>query len=269
MTRYELINAITKKAGVSEIEAAAFFEIFMIKISNMIKSNQTACLEGVGYFNTRKGLSKKNQVVVGTNEEDSADLDLVLFAERLEEIENLKNNHMFIIPKTEIDNYNEIDSHFSLSIKKPVISEQPSGNVNLSLPQESFQSLYEKELRKYLVNKAEHLISAVRVDEFISDKHKGVITEFPESAKKNFSVISQDQIQNIARDLGEGISHDNTEDEPKMKKLKISQTEEEKLRLESLPWNFGRKFQVRKNDFQDEEKPDLLNEDRIARKSVV
>ena len=268
MTRYELINAITKKAGVSEIEATAFFEIFMIKISSMIKPNQSANLAGVGFFNTRKGLTKKNQVLAGGPEEDSEDLDLVIFSERLEDIEDLKNNQMFIIPKTEADNYNEIDSHFSLSINKPVISEQSSGNENLSSSRESFQSLYGKELKKYLVNKAENLISSVHVSDYISDKNKDVITELPESSENSFSIISHDQVQNIARDLGEGISHEIPEDDSNIKKLKLSQSEEDKRRLESLPWNFGRKFQVRKIDLHDEEKLDLSTEERIAHQDI-
>lgn len=268
MTRYELINAITKKAGVSEIEATAFFEIFMMRISGMIKPNQAASLEGVGYFNTRKGLAKKNQVAAGTTEEEGEDLDLIIFAEKLEDIEDLKNNHMFIIPKPEADDYNEIDSHFSLSINKPVISEQSSGNENSASSRESFQSLYGKELKKYLVNKAENLINAVHVDEYISDKTKDAITELPESAEQNFSIISHDQVQNIARDLGDGIPHQVEEEDPKVKKLKLSQSEEEKRRMESLPWNYGKKFQVKKIAPQDEEKHDLSTEDRIAHEQL-
>ena len=268
MTRYELINAITKKAGVSEIEATAFFEIFMMRISGMIKPNQAASLEGVGYFNTRKGLAKKNQVAAGTTEEEGEDLDLIIFAEKLEDIEDLKNNHMFIIPKPEAYDYNEIDSHFSLSINKPVISEQSSANENSATTRESFQSLYGKELKKYLVNKADHLISAVHVDEYSSDKTKDAITELPESAEQNFSIISHDQVQNIARDLGDGISHQVEEEDPKVKKLKLSQSEEEKRRMESLPWNYGKKFQVKKIDPHDEGKHDLSAEDKIAHEQL-
>ena len=268
MTRYELINAITKKAGVSEIEATAFFEIFMMRISGMIKPNQAASLEGVGYFNTRKGLTKKNQVAAGRNEEEGEDLDLIIFAEKIEDIENIKNNHMFIIPKPEADDYNEIDSHFSLSINKPVISEQSSGNEIPLTSRESFQSLYGKELKKYLVNKAEHLISAVHVDEYISDKTKDVIADLPDSAEQNFSIISHDQVQNIARDLGDGIPHQVEEEDPKVKKLKLSQSEAEKRRMESLPWNYGKKFQVKKIGPHDEEKHDLSTEDRIAHEQL-
>jgi len=268
MTRYELINAITKKAGVSEIEATAFFEIFMMRISGMIKPNQAASIEGVGYFNTRKGLTKKNQVAAGTTEEEGADLDLIIFAEKLEDIENIKNNHMFIIPKPEADDYNEIDSHFSFSINKPVISEQSSGNEIPLTSRESFQSLYGKELKKYLANKAEHLISSVQIDEYNGDKTKDVLTDPPESVEQNFSIISHDQVQNIARDLGDGISHQVEEEDPKVKKLKLSQTEEEKRRMESLPWNYGKKFQVKKIGPHDEEKHDLSAEDRIAHEQL-
>ncbi|HEY7750880.1 MAG TPA: HU family DNA-binding protein, partial [Ignavibacteriaceae bacterium] len=265
MTRYELISAIAKKAGVSNSEATALFEIFLLKLSDKISLNGFASIDGIGFFHNRKGAAKRSPVVAGAGDEEPEELSLIQFSDKLEEIADQKKNHTFILPKSAVDNFSDIDSHFSMSIKRPVASENiPSGRSS-SGQGSGFQTLYGKELKKYLSNKADQLINLTKVVEHKIPDQQQPKPEPSETVEKNFTVVSQDKIQDIAHGLDQEIKPEPETEDQKTKSRKTLQIEKDKQRLESLPWNFGSKFTVKHTDEQEKEKQEPQSPKRIPR----
>ena len=56
MTKAELIRKIAKRSGVPDSEAKIFFEIFLKRISVLLKPGEAIKLNAFGYFNYRKAL---------------------------------------------------------------------------------------------------------------------------------------------------------------------------------------------------------------------
>ncbi len=119
MNKAEIIRKISKKAGVPDTEAKKFFEIFLKHASDLLKPGESLKIRGVGLFQLRVGQ------IENTASQDSGDKfiysDLIVFTD--DEDKNLKEGEeiIFNVPSGVEEQYQPVDSYFSLSFGKPII----------------------------------------------------------------------------------------------------------------------------------------------------
>ena len=121
MTRAELIRKISKQAGVPDSESRIFFEIFLRKLTAILKLGQAIKIKGFGYFYLLQG-----KIIKSFNNADSENyqpefIDLIYFSNsKVEELKKADGLY-FNIPVTDEDEFNSVDAAFSLSFGKPLI----------------------------------------------------------------------------------------------------------------------------------------------------
>jgi len=273
MTTIELINIVAKKAGIRELEAKFFFELFIKRLSDKMKPGESVKFSDVGYFHLRTaqktGRSRENEIV--DSEKDK--INVMLFSKELEQKDDLENNIIFNIHDIPEDEHDEIDSYFSLSVGKPVFPVEGVSDGNLFSQQTGI------ELRKTLLSKAEQIISMIEKLEGVMGKEEIVLEESLLSKRKteflkseplsdDTSITSEDtfpnpeNIRNKAPNFDEYISgkiKNGTTPEPE-KGVKPESDMDESI-SEKLPWNFGREVFDKKVDYKREDTDDIPTED--------
>ena len=118
MTKAELIRAISKRAGIPDVNAKLFFEVLLKRLSEILQSGQAVDFSGIGFLQLRKG---KLQVKEQIPEDTSADsyLNLIVYYPNADEPD--VKNLIFNIPDIDTQLQDTIKQYFSLSICKPVI----------------------------------------------------------------------------------------------------------------------------------------------------
>jgi nucleoid DNA-binding protein len=155
MTKAEIIRKLAKKVGVSDLDAKIFFEVFLRKVSLQLNPGESIKVKNFGYFQVRTGKIKNASV----NESDSMLADLMIFYPLKHEKGESNEIIIFNIPIKQQEDYNLIDSYFSLSFGKPVI---PLKDANVS---EYFIPPTGNELRRLIDTKADKLLQEVEVVE--------------------------------------------------------------------------------------------------------
>lgn len=153
MTKAEIIRKLAKRVGVSDLDAKIFFEVFLRKVSQQLNPGETIKIKNFGYFQVRTG-KLKNDIGV---ESENALADLIVFYPLKHEQDEVDENLIFNVPYKNEEEYNLIDSYFSLSFGKPVI---PLRDANVS---EYFIPPTGNEFRRLIDTKADKLLREVEV----------------------------------------------------------------------------------------------------------
>lgn len=222
MNRSDLILKFSQNNSVDEIDSKVFFEILLIKVSNSLSVGQSISIPGFGYFHKIKGKIKKPSI--GYSEEGIEEkIDLLLYSELKILGESESKGFVFNIPFSDYDEYDTVDSHFSLSIGKPVIPLRGTLILNDFVPSSGF------EYRKFLESKVDDLLSVSEVsfsdeefptlvidassyivDEIKIEKAEDELDKILSDEKENIvdktDATSAEKIQNIAWDFGEYYS---------------------------------------------------------------
>ncbi len=215
MTKAELIRKLAKRNGIPDSETKIFFELFLQKASTSLKRGEAVKLSGIGYFQLRQGIIR--EIFAGTDEAlIYADL-MVFFPMRNDDV-NSDESLIFNVPVPKVDEYNEVDSYFSLSIGKPVI---PLEGVNDS---EYFSPPSGHELKKLIESKVDKFFrSAEIINKYI--KGNEVLMIEPERfSNDQFEFEWVDKKDNFVPDSGDQNPHPDQGD---------------KTELEHTAWNFG------------------------------
>ena len=155
MTKAEVIRKLAKKVGVQDLDAKIFFEIFLRKVSLQLNPGETIKIKNFGFFQVHIGKIRKSSV----NNSKPVSANLIAFYPLMEEHDDARENLIFNIPGKKEEEYNLIDSYFSLSFGKPVI---PLKGANIS---EYFIPLTGNEMRRLFDTKADKLLQEVEVIE--------------------------------------------------------------------------------------------------------
>jgi SPOR domain/Bacterial DNA-binding protein len=155
MTKAELIRKIAKHAGVPDSEAKIFFELLLKKSSDLLKAGEAIFLKGFGHFQLRKG--KIRSKLSDSEDNDSAFIELMVYYPVLARDETATEEIIFNVPAIEYGNYNPIDSHFSISIGRPVIPIQGVSSPDFFIP------LTGLELRKLIELRVDKLLKTVQL----------------------------------------------------------------------------------------------------------
>ena len=159
MTKAEIIRKLAKKVGVPDLDAKIFFEIFLRKMSLHLNPGETIKINNFGYFQIRTG--KINNTSVGNPAPLLA--DLIVFYPPLNEKDESDEILIFNIPDKKEEEFNVIDSYFSLSFGKPVIPLEDANKSEYFIPPTG------NELRRLFDSKAEKLLREGKVVENFSN----------------------------------------------------------------------------------------------------
>ena len=239
MNKSEIIRKISKKAGVPDSEAKKFFEVFLKRASDELKPGESIKVNGVGLFQLRVG-----QIENSVSRKTGVDFiysDLIVFVEENPTTAQGKEEVIFNVPSGLQEDYQPIDSHFSLSLGKPII---PLKGVN---PSEFFIPPSGVELRSLIESKVDRLL-----DESVK------LSGGKETESIQIAVSDSDLKESI--DWEESESTKKPVEEPKIP----SRSEFLKTReFENLSWDFGETLSEEEDEetIQDYE-PEKINEEK-------
>jgi nucleoid DNA-binding protein len=185
MTKAEVIRKLAKKVGVQDLDAKIFFEVFLRKVSLQLNPGETIKIKNFGFFQMHTGKIKKTHF----NNSNPISADLIAFYPLLEEQNEAHENLIFNIPNKKEEEYNLIDSYFSLSFGKPVI---PLKGANIS---EYFIPLTGNELRRLFDTKAEKLMQEMEVVENYVNENE-ILLNNSDLLNSNQMEINWDEINN-------------------------------------------------------------------------
>ena len=183
MTKAEIIRKLAKKVGVQDLDAKIFFEVFLRKVSLQLNPGETIKIKNFGYFQMRIG--KINNTSASNPAPLSA--DLIVFYPLQNNQDESTENLIFNIPGKKEEEYNVIDSYFSLSFGKPVI---PLKDANIS---EYFIPPTGNELRRLFDSKADKLLQEMEVVENFTKEDEILLID-PELIDPNQMEINWDEI---------------------------------------------------------------------------
>ncbi|HKI77898.1 MAG TPA: HU family DNA-binding protein [Ignavibacteriaceae bacterium] len=219
MTKAELIRKISKRAGVPDSEAKIFFEIFLKKSAELLSPGEAILLKSFGHFQLRKGKIRTNPVSKDVPPDKEIYVDLMVYYPSKVLEDEFKQNLIFNVPALQIENYHAIDSHFTLSIGKPVI---PLKGVKGS---DFFIPLTGLELRKLVEAKVDKIINEIEiVKEYIKGNELLVIDA--ESFKSHQFEFNWGEVPS------KNISGSKTVSKKKTKKA-------EEINGSGIAWDFG------------------------------
>jgi len=246
ISKAKLIKKITEKARLLPFDSEQFFEIFLFQMKTRMKAGEVLEIKDLGFFSLKKCRVKSDRLVTSGSEDQVKPVTMILFSEEPVFREENKNIHFFSIPQVIPNKDDDIESHLSLSIEKPLITESEFAEEIFS----AFKS--NSEVFKNFVSKADVLISSM--------------------LKTN-----ADEIEDfILEDSPEEFIEDDTIEVKTTPKEKVVQPDEGAKRVNwddlrdsssSLPWDFGRKFFERKIDYPEQERIDAQNQPRKEEKN--
>lgn len=221
MTRTELIKKISRKAGVSDSDVKLFFEILLKRLTSLLKIGQAAYLKEFGYFFLLKG--KINQSRLNFIDENVPDtfIDFILFSLNKDLKSSIEEGLIFNVPTADDDDFQIVDSYFSLSIGKPLIPIRGTSADEFYVPTGGY------ELRRLIESKVEKIISEAEIlSAYESNPPQIILT----SQAFNSNRISLEMSEPDLR-LDEEIPESFLES-GEVKK-------EDTLRIEHVAWDFG------------------------------
>lgn len=157
MTRAELIKKIARKAGIPDSDVKHFFEILLKRFSSILKIGQAAYVKDFGYFFLLKG--KINQSRLNFIEDSIPDtfIDFILFSLNKDLKSSIEEGLIFNVPTIEDDDFETIDTYFSLSIGKPLIPVRGTSSDEFYVPTGGY------ELRRLIESKVEKIVSEAEI----------------------------------------------------------------------------------------------------------
>ena len=235
ISKSKLIKKITEKAGLLPFDSEQFFEIFLLQMKLRMKAGEVLEIKDLGFFSLKNCRVKSDHLVAFDSEDQVKPVPMILFSEEPVFLEENKNIHFFSIPEVISNKDDDIESHLSLSIEKPLITESEFAEEIFS----AFKS--NSEILRNFASKAEILINTLQKtdadevgdfilknspEEFVEDDSTEVKSTPPEK-----TIQQDEQAERVVRD-----------------DLRDSSS--------SLPWDFGRKFFERKIDYPEQERID-------------
>jgi cell division septation protein DedD len=260
MTKAELIRKIAKHAGVPDSEAKIFFELLLKKSSLLLKAGEAIFLKGYGHFQLRKG--KIRTKLSGFEDNDSPFIELMVYYPALAREENATDEIIFNVPAIEYGNYNPIDSHFSISIGKPVIPIQGVSSTDFFIP------LTGLELRKLIELRVDKLLKTVKIvkeytkgnevliidaasinpdqlefnwnEVHTENKSDNVQTAIPKEVNnETVETIEKEITWNLGDDIEKEIVEESILDVEKEQPSIVEEEYEEGTEAHKTDWNFG------------------------------
>jgi nucleoid DNA-binding protein/cell division septation protein DedD len=221
MNKTEIIRKISKKAGVPDTEAKRFFEIFLKRASDELNPGEALKLPGVGLFQLRVG-----QIENSINKQSGKNYiysDLIVFDEEGSQVSGENEEIIFNVPSGIEEEYQPIDSHFSLSLGKPIIPLRgvraseffipPSGTELRGLIESKVDRLFEESERIIggketqsinLKSSGEQPNEKVEPHKSETDSNEKVKTKIP--SRSDF--LKTREFENLSWDFGENLSHE-------------------------------------------------------------
>jgi hypothetical protein len=224
MTKAEIIRKLTKMAGVPDLDAKLFFEEFLRRTVLQLKPGETLKVKGFGYFQLRTG-KIKNSTTIDANPLSTG---LMVFYPLNSRNEEPGENMIFNLPVKREQEFNPVDSYFSLSFGKPV---SPLKNANVSeyyVPQTGL------ELQRFIENKVDKLISEVELIENYARGNEMLLID-PDAINPNQMELNWEEI--------------------KLLEESVSAAEKEQL-----PWDFGKELE---KQIKEESLLDIESEDKL------
>lgn len=220
MNKAEIIRKISKKAGVPDTEAKKFFEIFLKHASDLLKPGDSLKIHGVGLFQLRVGQ------IENRTRQDSGDKfiysDLIVFLD--DEDKSLKEREeiIFNVPSGIEEQYQPVDSYFSLSFGKPIIPLKGVKETEFFIPPSGteLRSLIESKINRLLdeSEKAEggketetiHLKPEEEFTEQESGRNKPGAGESSEEIKvpSRSDFLKTREFEDLSWDFGENLSQE-------------------------------------------------------------
>jgi len=244
MTKAEIIRKLAKKVGVSDLDAKIFFEVFLRKVSQQLNPGETIKINNFGYFQMRTG--KINNTAARITEPLLA--DLIVFYPLTNELDESAENLIFNVPAKKEEEYNVIDSYFSLSFGKPVI---PLKDANKS---EYFIPPTGNELKRLFDSKADKLLQDVEVIENFAKGDDVLLIDSelvdPNQIELNWNEINENSVS--------------------LDKIIIAKEPDSLHEFESYSWEFGQELekQIEEDALLDTENGNNLSADYNGLKDI-
>ena len=221
MTKAELIRKIAKRAGVPDSEAKVFFEIFLKKTSELLSPGEAIFLKGFGHFQLRKGKIRPAIPDMVSPDKDSVFVELMVYYPAKYSEEEIKKEIIFNVPVVKVENYNPLDSYFSLSIGKPIIPVEGASSSEFFIP------LTGQELRKLVEGRVDKLISEITI---VKEYTKG----------NEVLIIDTDSIKSHQLEFNWGeVPSKNISDSKLTAKSKDAESEITEPIEKEISWDFG------------------------------
>jgi nucleoid DNA-binding protein len=249
-TKSELVKIIAEKADVADNVAKELFDFFLSKIADTLGVGDTAKFSNIGYFHLRKGKIKK--VKPNRDSEKIEYLDLVIFSSSPKLDIGSIDNLVFSVPQSTRTEQNKLDSHFSLSVGKPVLSQLQDKDSLFNT-----QNLA-NDVNRMLDTKANNLLTNLNTEDKLRSDSEIILVDMnqissdeidlnldEEATKKNFdnasetNIHSSDNLKNKATDFGKDLSElieeETIPDKDEEKYIEIKENN-------VTSWNFGKRY---------------------------
>ncbi|MCH7515878.1 MAG: hypothetical protein IIB08_01905 [Bacteroidetes bacterium] len=237
-------------AAVAESDAKELFDFFLSKIADTLQVGDSAKFSDVGYFHFRKGKIKKAQP--DRENEKIEYLDLVIFSSSLQLDIGSIDNLVFSVPQSTTTEQNKLDSHFSLSVGKPVLSQLQDKDSLFTT-----QNLT-NDVNRALETKVNSLLTDLNTEEKLRSDSEIILVDMKqisndevdlnldeETTKRNSvktsetNIHSSDKLKNKARDFGKDLSEQIEEETiPDIDKERYIEIKENNV----TAWNFGKRY---------------------------
>jgi nucleoid DNA-binding protein len=177
MTRAELIRKIAKQSGVPDSESRIFFEIFLKRLTAILKIGQALNVRDFGFFYLLQGKIIRPESNLDEGKFQAEFIDLIYHS--TSELPDLKNldGLFFNVPVLDEDEFNSVDAAFSLSFGKPLIPFTGYTGTDFYIPHtgSELRRLIESKVDKNIENseiisELESLKSVIEIDSDIFNK---------------------------------------------------------------------------------------------------
>ncbi len=213
MNKAEIIRKISKQAGVPDTEAKKSFEIFLKHASELLQPGESLKIPKIGLFQLRVGQIENR--TTGQSGDKFLYSDLIVFLNEEDNDDQGEKEIIFNVPSGIEEEYQPVDSYFSLSIGKPVIPLKgvteseffipPSGTELRNLLESKIERLIEESEKIQGGKETEtiHLQTGQVVDETVAEDESEE-TEVP--SRSDF--MKTREFENLSWDFGENLSQE-------------------------------------------------------------
>ena len=222
MTKTEFINKFSNSVGIIETDAKVYFDILLRKLSLTLKSNQAIFISNFGYFYLIKGKLKKPALGEDADEIAEELIDIILYSEEEKLSQSETKGFVFNVPFNDDEDYNPVDSYFSLSIGKPVIHLMGVLGENSYTPTSGF------EYRRWMESKVEELIKNSK----IINSEERFPTLIIDASSYNSNQVHLEQNKDVLESLIEDVDKSDTRVDEVTQKNK----------LKNIAWDFGENY---------------------------
>ncbi len=223
MNKADLIIKFSKKIGIPDANAKLFLELLLKRIATLLRPSQSIFISEFGYFHLIKGKFRKPALDINDDENSEELIDLLLYTEDKKLSQSETKGFVFSIPYSYDDDYNPIDSYFSLSIGKPLIPLRGVSSESIYIPTSGYEykKLLESKVEKIITQSqiitSEELFPTLIVDassyntnqvqiEKSEERLDEILSDDQNNSDRSAEVSKENIVSNIAWDFGEDFS---------------------------------------------------------------